>query len=33
MEDAVTILSTYSTVWYGLIERAQLKKSNIFNYI
>ena len=26
MEDAVTILSTYSTVWYGLIERAQIRK-------
>jgi NADPH:quinone reductase-like Zn-dependent oxidoreductase len=27
MEDAVTILTTYCTVWYGLIERAQLQKS------
>jgi len=27
MEDSVTILSTYATVWYGLIERAQLRKS------
>ncbi|CAG2108345.1 unnamed protein product [Medioppia subpectinata] len=26
MDDAVTILSTYSTVWYGLIERAKLQK-------
>ena len=26
MEDAVTILCTYSTVWYGLIERAHLQK-------
>ncbi|XP_054161075.1 fatty acid synthase-like [Oppia nitens] len=26
MEDAVTILSTYSTVWYGLIERAHMVK-------
>ena len=24
MDDAVTILSTYSTVWYGLIERAHM---------
>ena len=27
MEDAVTVLSTYITVWYGLIDRAQLKQS------
>ena len=27
MEDSVTILSTYATVWYGLIDRAQLRKS------
>ncbi|XP_054160814.1 fatty acid synthase-like [Oppia nitens] len=27
MDDAVTILSTYSTVWYGLIERAHLKRN------
>ncbi|CAG2117531.1 unnamed protein product, partial [Medioppia subpectinata] len=27
MDEAVTILSTYSTVWYGLIERAGLKKN------
>ena len=26
MDDAVTILVTYSTLWYGLIERAHLKK-------
>ena len=26
MEDAATILCTYSTVWYGLIERAHLQK-------
>ena len=26
MEDAVSILCTYSTVWYGLIERAHLQK-------
>ena len=30
MEEAVTVLCTYSTVWYGLIERAQLKRSNDF---
>ena len=27
MDDGVTVLSTYSTVWYGLIERALLQKS------
>ncbi len=27
MEDAVTIVTTYCTVWYGLIERAQMQKS------
>ncbi len=27
MEDAVTIVTTYCTVWYGLIERAQMHKS------
>ncbi|CAG2122294.1 unnamed protein product, partial [Medioppia subpectinata] len=27
MDDAITILSTYSTVWYGLIERANLKRN------
>ncbi|CAG2102822.1 unnamed protein product [Medioppia subpectinata] len=27
MDDAVTILSTYSTVWYGLIERAILRQN------
>jgi NADPH:quinone reductase-like Zn-dependent oxidoreductase len=27
MEDAVTILMTYCTVWYGLIDRAQMHKS------
>ncbi|CAM6032194.1 unnamed protein product, partial [Sphagnum compactum] len=26
MEDAVTILTTYCTVWYGLIDRAQMQK-------
>ena len=26
LEDAVTVLSTYSTVWYGVIERAHLQK-------
>ena len=26
MSDAVTILSTYSTLWYGLIERGRLRK-------
>ena len=31
MDDAVTILSTYSTVWYGLIERAKLQKC--MNYL
>ena len=33
MDDGVTVLSTYSTVWYGLIERAHLQRSKInFNY-
>ena len=35
MEEAVTVLCTYSTVWYGVIERAQLQKSifeNNLNY-
>ena len=32
MDDGVTVLSTYSTVWYGLIERAQLQKSKSFDY-
>jgi NADPH:quinone reductase-like Zn-dependent oxidoreductase len=27
MEDAVTIMTTYCTVWYGLLERAQLEES------
>jgi len=27
MEESVTLLSTYCTVWYGLIDRAQLTKS------
>ncbi len=32
MEDAVTIVTTYCTVWYGLIDRAQLRQSmNIKN--
>ena len=26
MSDAVSVLSTYSTLWYGLIEKAGLKK-------
>ena len=26
MDDAVTILSTYSTLWYGLIRRGGLQK-------
>ena len=26
MSDAVMILSTYSTLWYGLIERGRLRK-------
>ena len=26
MNEAVTVLSTYITVWYGLIERAQIKQ-------
>ena len=26
MDDAVTLLTTYNTAWYGLIERAGLKK-------
>ncbi len=27
MEDAVTIVTTYGTVWYGLIDRAQMQRS------
>jgi NADPH:quinone reductase-like Zn-dependent oxidoreductase len=27
MEDAVTVMTTYCTVWYGLIERAQMQRS------
>ena len=27
MDDVVTVLTTYITVWYGLIERAQIKQS------
>ncbi len=27
MEDAMTILMNYLTVWYGLIKKAQLEKS------
>ncbi|XP_054161216.1 fatty acid synthase-like [Oppia nitens] len=27
MDEAVTVLSTYITVWYGLIERAQLRQN------
>jgi NADPH:quinone reductase-like Zn-dependent oxidoreductase len=27
MEESVTIFTTYFTVWYGLIERAQLRHS------
>jgi len=30
MEESVTLLSTYCTVWYGLIDRAQLTKSMTF---
>ena len=26
MDEAVALISTYATVWYGLIERAHLKK-------
>ena len=28
MDDAVTIAVSYSTLWYGLIERAQIKNGN-----
>ena len=28
MDEAVALISTYSTVWYGLIVRAHLKKGN-----
>ena len=31
MDDGVTVLSTYSTVWYGLIERANLQRSKCFD--
>ena len=31
MEESVTVLSTYITVWYGLIERAQLKQSKSYS--
>jgi NADPH:quinone reductase-like Zn-dependent oxidoreductase len=27
MEESVTIVSTYCTVWYSLIERARLQRS------
>ena len=27
MDESVTVMSTYITVWYGLIERAQLRQS------
>jgi NADPH:quinone reductase-like Zn-dependent oxidoreductase len=27
MEDAVTIVTTYGTVWYGLIDRAKMQRS------
>jgi len=27
MEESVTLLSTYCTIWYGLIDRAQLTES------
>jgi NADPH:quinone reductase-like Zn-dependent oxidoreductase len=27
MEDAVTIMMAYCTVWYGLIDRAQMQRS------
>ena len=33
MDDAVTILSTYSTLWYGLIKRGGLQKGLIFNIV
>ena len=26
MDDSVTIMATYSTVWYGLIERAHIRR-------
>jgi NADPH:quinone reductase-like Zn-dependent oxidoreductase len=29
MEEAITVLSTYSTVWYGLIKRANLMKGMV----
>lgn len=32
MDDAVTILVTYSTLWYGLIERAHLKKGKSIDF-
>ena len=30
MDDAVTTLIVYCTVWYGLIERAQIKQSIVY---
>jgi NADPH:quinone reductase-like Zn-dependent oxidoreductase len=34
MDEGVTLLSTYSTVWYGLIERANIKRGiNLILYI
>jgi NADPH:quinone reductase-like Zn-dependent oxidoreductase len=30
MEESVSVLSTYCTVWYGLIDRAQLTRSMNF---
>ena len=31
MDDSMTVLTTYSTLWYGLIERAHMKKGNQFS--
>jgi len=30
MEESVSVLSTYCTIWYGLIDRAQLTRSMNF---
>ena len=31
MDDSVTILATYSTVWYGMIERAHMKRGKYYH--
>ena len=33
MSEAVTILTSYSTLWYGLIERARLRKGTNYEIV